>query len=103
MVVMWNYNFYLYITTNPVKTVLYIGVTNNLIRRLAEHTENKGDPKSFAGRYYCHNLVYYEHFSDICYAIAREKELKKWSRAKKEALISSVNPDWTFLNEVDGE
>jgi putative endonuclease len=96
---MWNYNFYVYITTNPVKTVLYIGVTNNLTRRLQEHTENKGNKSSFAGKYYCHNLVYYEHFSDINYAIAREKELKTWSRAKKNALIASTNPDWIFLND----
>jgi putative endonuclease len=96
---MWNYNFYVYITTNPVKTVLYIGVTNNLTRRLQEHTENKGNKSSFAGKYYCHNWVYYEHFSDINYAIAREKELKTWSRAKKNALIASTNPDWIFLND----
>ena len=96
---MWNYNFYVYITTNPVKTVLYIGVTNNLTRRLQEHTENKGNKSTFAGKYYCHNLVYYEHFLDINYAIAREKELKSWNRAKKNALIASSNPDWIFLND----
>ena len=96
---MWNYNFYVYITTNPVKTVLYIGVTNNLTRRLQEHTENKGNKSSFAGKYYCHNLVYYEHFSDINYAIAREKELKTRNRAKKNALIASSNPGWIFLND----
>jgi putative endonuclease len=97
---MWNYNFYVYIITNPEKTVLYIGVTNNLIRRLQEHTENKGNDKTFAGKYYCYNLVYYEHFDHIEYAIAREKELKKWSRKKKDALIQSENPQWRFLNAV---
>ena len=96
---MWNYNFYVYITTNPVKTVLYIGVTNDLSRRLYEHTENKGNPNSFAGKYYCHNLIYYEHFTHIQYAIEREKELKKWSRKKKEALIATTNPNWLFLND----
>jgi len=96
---MWNYNYYVYITTNPIRTVLYIGVTNNLSRRLQEHAENAGNPNSFAGKYYCHNLVYYEHFPDINYAIAREKELKKWSRAKKNALIASINSDWRFLND----
>jgi putative endonuclease len=100
---MWNYNFYVYITTNPVKTVLYIGVTNDLTRRLQEHNENKGNKSSFAGKYYCHNLVYYEHFSDINYAIAREKEVKTWSRAKKNALIASANPDWIFLNDEINE
>jgi putative endonuclease len=96
---MWSYNFYVYITTNPIKTVLYVGVTNDLPRRLQEHTENRGNPKTFAGKYYCHNLVYYEHFTHINYAIDREKEIKKWSRAKKNTLIASLNPEWKFLNE----
>ena len=96
---MWNYNFYVYITTNPEKTVLYVGVTNDLNRRMFEHKENKGNPKTFAGKYYCYNLVYFEHFSHINYAIAREKEIKKWRREKKNVLISSFNPDWKFLNQ----
>jgi putative endonuclease len=95
---MWNYNFYVYIVTNPVKTVLYVGVTNDLSRRLYEHTENKGNKTTFAGRYYCHNLVYYEHFTHIRYAIEREKEIKKWSREKKNSLIAVLNPEWKFLN-----
>ncbi len=100
---MLDYNFYVYITTNPIKTVLYIGVTNNLRRRLSEHIENKGNKNSFAGKYYCHNLVYYEHFTHIDYAIRREKELKKWSREKKNALILSSNPEWKFLNDEVNE
>jgi putative endonuclease len=95
---MWNYNFYVYITTNPEKTVLYIGVTNDLSRRLGEHTENKGNPKTFAGKYFCYNLIYYEHFTHINYAIEREKQLKKLRREKKDALIDSFNPEWKFLN-----
>jgi putative endonuclease len=95
---MWNYNFYVYITTNPEKTVLYIGVTNDLSRRLYEHTENKGNPKTFAGKYFCYNLVYFEHFTHINYAIEREKQLKKLPREKKDNLIDSFNPDWKFLN-----
>jgi putative endonuclease len=91
---MWNYNFYVYITTNPEKTVLYIGVTNDLSRRLYEHKENKGTIKSFTGKYYCYNLIYYEHFSHIDHAIEREKEIKKWRREKKEALIATTNPEW---------
>ena len=100
---MWNYNFYVYIVTNPIKTVLYIGVTNDIRRRLYEHTENKGDKKSYAGKYYCHNLIYYEHFTHIEHAIEREKELKKWSRKKKEMLIASTNPNWIFLNDEINE
>jgi putative endonuclease len=95
---MWNYNFYVYITTSPDKTVLYIGVTNDLGRRLYEHTENKGNPKTFAGKYYYYSLVYYEHFTHIEYAIEREKQLKKLRREKKDAIISAFNPDWKFLN-----
>ncbi|MEO8887646.1 MAG: GIY-YIG nuclease family protein [Mucilaginibacter sp.] len=95
---MWNYNFYFYITTNPDRSVLYVGVTNDLRRRLFEHTENKGNPKTFAGKYYCYNLVYYEHFTHIDYAIEREKEIKKYRREKKDKLIETVNPNWKFLN-----
>jgi len=95
---MWNYNFYVYITTNPDKSVLYIGVTNDLSRRLQEHTGNKGNSKAFAGKYYCYNLVYYEHFTHINYAIEREKEIKKWSRKKKDSLIATLNPDLKFSN-----
>ena len=96
---MWNYNFYVYITTNPAKTVLYIGVTNDLNVRIEQHKENKGNPKSFAGKYFCYNLIYFEHFSHIEHAISREKELKKWRREKKVALIETDNPEWRFLND----
>jgi putative endonuclease len=91
--------YYVYIVTNPDKNVLYIGVTNNLELRLAEHYFNKGTPKTFAGNYYCYNLVYYEEFQYIRDAIAREKELKRWRRAKKEALIKTKNPNWDLLNK----
>jgi putative endonuclease len=96
---MWNYNFYVYITTNPDRSVLYVGVTNDLRRRLFEHKENKGSKKTFAEKYYCYNLVYYEHFTHIEYAIKREKEIKKWRREKKDSLIITLNPEWRFLNE----
>ena len=89
----------MYITTNPQKTVLYVGMTNDLRVRISQHTENKGKPDSFAGKYYCHNLVYYEHFTHVNNAIAREKEVKKWRREKKVALIESKNPTWRFLND----
>jgi putative endonuclease len=91
---MWNYNFFVYITTNPDKTVLYVGVTNNIERRLAEHYNNRGNWKSFAGRYFCYNLIWFEQFSDIREAISREKEIKGWRREKKEILIARTNPNW---------
>ncbi|MFC2088628.1 GIY-YIG nuclease family protein [Calditrichota bacterium] len=90
-------NYYVYITTNPGKTVLYTGVTNNLQRRLSEHYKNKGNKKSFVGRYYCYKLIYYEHYPDINQAILREKEIKNMSRKKKEQLISTGNPKWSFI------
>jgi putative endonuclease len=91
--------YYIYIVTNPSKTTLYIGVTNNLPARLAEHWENRSKPGTFAGKYFCYNLIYYEAFQYIDPAIRREKEIKKWNRAKKEMLINSKNPEWLFLNE----
>ena len=89
--------YYVYITTNPAKTVLYIGVTSDVTRRLGQHYDNRGSAKTFAGRYFCYNLLYWELFTDIRSAIAREKELKGWTRAKKEALIVTTNPEWEFL------
>lgn len=89
--------YYVYITTNPAKTVLYIGVTNSLPRRMGQHYENRGNNDSFAGRYFCYNLLYTEQFTDIKAAISREKELKGWTRAKKETLIATMNPAWDFL------
>ena len=95
---MKNHNYYIYITTNPNKSVLYIGVTNDLSIRMNQHYENRGSHESFAGKYYCYNLIYWERFQYIQHAIEREKEIKKWSRLKKEALINSLNPKWYFLN-----
>ena len=98
-----NHNYYVYITTNKIKTVLYIGVTNNLKRRLLEHESNaksRDTKSSFTGRYNVHFLIYFERFQWIQHAIVREKELKGWRRSKKEALIATVNPDWEFLNDT---
>jgi putative endonuclease len=100
---MWNYNFYVYITTNPAKSVLYVGVTNDLSRRLYEHHENKGNPSSFAGKYHCYNLFYYEHHTHIDHAISREKEIKKWRKEKKMDLIKTINPELRFLNDDIGD
>ena len=91
------HNYYVYIITNKNKTVLYIGVTNDLKRRLYEH-EN-GILPGFTKRYNCHYIVYYEHFTYILHAIDREKEIKKWRREKKDRLITKFNPEWKFLNE----
>ena len=89
--------YYTYITTNPARNVLYIGVTNSLSSRTAQHYENRGTPQTFAGRYYCYNLIHFEEHADSKAAIAREKELKGWTCAKKDALIAAQNPQWEFL------
>lgn len=88
--------FYVYILTNNHATVLYVGVTNNLERRLAEHRQ--GGSTSFTSRYRVHRLIYYEVTEDPRSAIAREKELKGWSRMKKAALIEGMNPHWRDLS-----
>jgi len=94
-----THNYFVYITTNKNRTVLYTGVTNDLQVRLWQHEEeSKTEKKSFAGRYNCLYLVYYEHFDFIEHAIEREKEIKGWIRKKKEILIATTNPDWKFLN-----
>ena len=94
-----DYTFYVYILTNPRRTTLYIGVTNSLRRRLPEHYKNRRDcNKSFTGRYNCTNLIYFEVYKYVLNAIAREKQLKRWSRKKKEELINRYNPKWEFLN-----
>ena len=90
-------NYYVYITTNPGKTVFYTGVSNNLKRRLLQHYHNRGNKKSFAGRYYCYKLVYYEFFNNINQAIVREKKIKDLSRGKKVTLITTKNPAMNFL------
>jgi putative endonuclease len=95
---MFNCNYFVYITTNPNRTTYYIGGTNDLPRRLQEHYQNSGNSKTFAGKYYCYNLIYYERHSTPEHAITRGKQLKGWSRSKKEALIKSQNPQLHFLN-----
>ena len=90
-------NYYVYITTNPGKTVFYTGVTNDLKRRLSEHYNERGNLRNFAGRYYCYKLIYYEYFPDIRQAIFREKEIKNMTRKKKEELINTSNPNWNFI------
>ena len=91
--------YYVYIVTNSRKTVLYIGVTNNLPQRIIEHYLQRSKPFTFCGKYYCYWLVYYEEFRYISNAIAREKELKGFTRQKKNDLIGTHNLEWKFLNK----
>ena len=91
-----NKNYYVYIMTNYENTVLYVGVTNNLERRVYEH-KNKTDKKSFCSRYNLNKLVYIEESSSIEGAITREKQLKSGSRKNKIKLINSINPKWNDL------
>ena len=86
-----THTYYVYIMSNPRRTVLYIGMTNNLERRVAEHKSHA--LKGFTDRYNCTELVYFEEAPSIEVAITREKQLKKWNRRKKEVLIATLNPD----------
>jgi putative endonuclease len=94
-----NHNYYIYILTNKTKTVLYTGVTNNLKDRLYFHNNPEPYSKAFTAKYKCFYLIYHEHFFNIEDAIKREKEIKGWSRKKKEDLIKTINPNWKFLND----
>ena len=83
--------FYIYIMSSHNDSTLYIGVTNDIERRVQEH--KSGDIPGFTQKYNCTKLVYFEEYSDICQAIEREKKLKKWRREKKDWLIRSLNPE----------
>ena len=89
--------YYAYILSNKRRTVLYIGVTNNIERRVHEHKTKVN--KGFSNKYNCDRLVYYEEFGWIQDAIAREKRLKKYSRQWKENLINEKNPGWNDLSD----
>ena len=90
--------YYVYIMTNKLNTVLYVGVTNDLMRRVYEH-KSKLDPNSFTAKYNLNKLVYFESTNSVESAISREKQLKSGSRKRKIDLINSVNPDWNDLYE----
>ena len=93
------HTYYIYIITNKAKTVFYTGVTNNLRVRLSQHKENNAKgKKTFASKYNVIYLLYYERFTWIQEAIAREKEVKDWRREKKIELIKTINPDLDFLD-----
>ena len=90
-------NYYVYILTNWNNKVMYIGVTNNLERRVYEH-KNKLI-KGFTQKYNVNKLVYFEETSDVLSALEREKEVKKWRREKKDTLVLKVNDKWKDLSE----
>ena len=84
-------HYYVYILAS-ISGTLYLGITNNLERRMVEHKE--GLISGFTKQYGVHRLVYFEVYSDVRNAVAREKQLKGWRREKKIALIKSTNPSW---------
>jgi len=86
-----------YILANKPNGTLYIGVTNDLVKRTWEHRNDMVE--SFSKRYGIHRLVYYELFEDMVTAITREKQMKKWRRSWKLVLIEKQNPDWNDLGE----
>ena len=92
---------FVYMLANRTNTVLYTGVTSNLPQRLAEHRLHL-DPDSFTARYDATRLVWYEYTKDIRSAIEREKQIKSWRRAKKNALVEEMNPGWEDLSESLG-
>ncbi|MBQ9762612.1 MAG: GIY-YIG nuclease family protein [Oscillospiraceae bacterium] len=89
-------NYYVYILANQTNVAIYTGVTNDLVRRVYEH-KHHFDPSSYTARYHVTKLVYYECTSDVRSAIEREKQIKGWSRAKKNQLVESMNPQWREL------
>ena len=87
--------YYVYILASKRNGTLYIGVTNNLLKRVSEHKNNLVE--GFTKKYNVHNLVYYETHNDTYCAITREKQMKKWKRKYKLELIEKSNPDWIDL------
>ena len=87
--------YYIYIMANKTNSTIYIGVTSDLIKRVWQHKNKLVD--GFTKHYNLNKLVYYEETTDVNSAIAREKQLKGWNRAKKNKLIESINPNWKDL------
>ncbi len=88
---------FVYILTNRTNSVVYIGVTSDLSRRMYEHKNNLVE--GFTKRYNVHKLVYVEEYQDVNDALAREKQIKRWVRSKKNALVETLNPQWDDLGE----
>jgi len=93
---MLNNNYYVYILTNWNHKVMYVGMTNNLERRIYEHKNKLID--GFSKKYNLKKIVYFEQTADVNAAIAREKEIKKWRREKKNALVEKLNSNWKDLS-----
>ena len=87
--------YFVYILTDKVNRKIYVGVTNDLKRRVYEHKLEMID--GYTKQYHIHKLVYYEEYRDVTLAISREKQLKKWTRVKKDSLIAVKNPDFKDL------
>lgn len=87
--------YFVYIMTNKGYSTLYTGITSSLVRRVSQH--RRGEVPGFTRRYNINRLVYYEQFNDVRDAISREKQIKGWSRRKKEDLIGAKNSKWTDL------
>ena len=95
-------NYYVYILTNKYGTVLYTGVTKDVVRRVYEH-KNHMNKDSFTAKYNVTKLVYFEQTTDVKSAIEREKQIKSWSRDRKTSLIFEMNPKWVDLyNQILG-
>ncbi|MCL4471221.1 MAG: GIY-YIG nuclease family protein [Sulfuricella sp.] len=92
-----EHHYFIYLLTNWNDKVMYVGVTNNLARRVYEHKTKA--VKGFTEKYNVNRLVYFEETPDVHAAIAREKEIKKWRREKKDALVIHANPEWRDLSE----
>ena len=88
--------YYVYILANATNVTVYTGVTNDLVRRVYEH-RTEADPKSFTAKYHVHKLVYFEQTSDVRVALEREKQIKSWKRARKNALVETTHPKWEDL------
>jgi len=97
---MRRHRYFVYILSNARRTVLYTGVTNDLRRRIQEHRDGTAD--GFTKRYNIHDLVYFEAYCNINDAIAREKQIKSWSRNRKDELVASVNPELRDLTDEIG-
>ena len=88
--------YYVYILADKFNKTIYTGITNNLVRRVYEHKHNF-DGDCFTARYSVHKLVYFEATSDVYSAIEREKQIKSWSRKRKNDLVVTQNPTWSEL------
>jgi len=97
---MLKHSYYVYLLTNWNNKVMYVGVTNELMRRIYEHKSKA--VSGFTRKYNVHKLVYFEETPDIGAALAREKEIKKWRREKKNALVKDANPLWRDLGQDFG-